>query len=41
MEILKHGSHVEIMEPEWLREKVKEEIGRMTKIYGNDGLMEG
>ncbi|CAH2032190.1 protein of unknown function [Trichlorobacter ammonificans] len=22
MEILKHGSHVEVLEPEWLREKV-------------------
>jgi predicted DNA-binding transcriptional regulator YafY len=33
MEILKHGSHVEIEEPEWLREKVREEIHRMKKIY--------
>jgi len=33
MEILKHGSHVEIVEPEWLREKVVEEIGRMKEMY--------
>ena len=26
MEILKHGSHVEVLEPEWLREKVIEEM---------------
>jgi predicted DNA-binding transcriptional regulator YafY len=26
MEILKHGSHVEVLEPEWLREKVLNEM---------------
>ena len=26
MEILKHGSHVEVLEPEWLREKVVKEM---------------
>jgi len=34
MEILKHGSHVEIIEPAWLRKKVAEEIERMGRIYG-------
>jgi predicted DNA-binding transcriptional regulator YafY len=24
MEILKHGSHVEVLEPEWIRSKVAE-----------------
>ena len=26
MEILKHGSHVEVLEPVWLREKVLNEM---------------
>jgi predicted DNA-binding transcriptional regulator YafY len=33
MEVLRHGSHVEMLEPEWLREKVRQEIERMGKIY--------
>ncbi len=33
MEILKHGAHAEVLEPEWLREKLKEEIGQMQKNY--------
>ncbi|MDZ4163995.1 MAG: WYL domain-containing protein [Smithellaceae bacterium] len=33
MEILKHGAHVEVLEPKWLRDKVKKEINKMTKKY--------
>ena len=33
MEILKHGSHVEVLEPGWLREKVIEEMTGAVKIY--------
>jgi predicted DNA-binding transcriptional regulator YafY len=33
MEVLKHGAHVEVIERVWLREKVKEEIDGMKKIY--------
>lgn len=33
MEILKHGSHVELLEPEWLREKVAVELERATALY--------
>lgn len=33
MEILKHGSHVEVLEPEWLKAKVMEEVKRTHKIY--------
>ncbi len=33
MEILKHGSHVEVLEPEWLREKVVGELGAATRNY--------
>ena len=33
MEILKHGSHVEVLAPEWLREKVAKEIQGAVKIY--------
>jgi predicted DNA-binding transcriptional regulator YafY len=33
MEILKHGSHVEVLEPEWLRRKVGVEIQLAVKIY--------
>jgi len=32
MEILKHGSHVEVLEPEWLREKV---VNEMKVAVGN------
>ena len=32
MEILKHGSHVEVLEPEWLREKV---LNEMKVAVGN------
>jgi predicted DNA-binding transcriptional regulator YafY len=31
MEILKHGSHVEVLEPEWLREKIIKEINDAVK----------
>jgi len=33
MEILKHGSHVEVLEPEWLKEKVVKEIQAAVKNY--------
>ena len=33
MEILKHGSHVELLEPEWLRGKVAEEVSRAHTNY--------
>ena len=33
MEILKHGSHVEVLEPAWLREKVGLELQGAVKIY--------
>jgi len=34
MEILKHGSHVAVLEPEWLRVKVKEKLEVAVKLYG-------
>ena len=33
MEILKHGSHVEVLEPEWLRGKIAEEIILAAQKY--------
>ena len=33
MEILKHGSHVEVLEPDWLRKKVVKEIMETAKKY--------
>jgi predicted DNA-binding transcriptional regulator YafY len=33
MEILKHGSQVEVVEPQWLREKVIEEMERAVVSY--------
>jgi predicted DNA-binding transcriptional regulator YafY len=33
MEILKHGSHVEVLEPAWLRKKVIKEIRETGKKY--------
>ncbi len=33
MEILKHGSHVQVLAPDWLREKIKAEIENMGKNY--------
>jgi predicted DNA-binding transcriptional regulator YafY len=33
MEILRHGSQVEVLEPKWLRGRVKKEIKKMTKKY--------
>ena len=33
MEILKHGSHVEVLEPEWLREKVATELRKAADSY--------
>ncbi|NJD37172.1 MAG: WYL domain-containing protein [Geobacter sp.] len=33
MEILKHGSHVEVLEPEWLREKVSAEFKAAAGLY--------
>src|SRR5207248_228133 len=32
--ILGYGSHVEVLEPEWLRERVAEEGRRMGELYG-------
>lgn len=32
-EVLKHGAHAEIVEPDWLREKIGEEISLMMKNY--------
>ncbi len=34
MEILKHGSHVEVLEPDWLRVKIIKEIMDAVKKYG-------
>jgi predicted DNA-binding transcriptional regulator YafY len=34
MEILKHGSHVEVLEPEWLRKKVFQEMKGALEKYG-------
>jgi predicted DNA-binding transcriptional regulator YafY len=33
MEIFKHGSHVEVLEPEWLREKVVKELSDAVNKY--------
>lgn len=33
MEILKHGSHVEVLEPDWLREKVVLDLKKATSQY--------
>ncbi len=33
MEILKHGAQAEVLEPAWLREKVREEIENMRDNY--------
>lgn len=33
MEILKHGAQVEVLEPKWLRDKIKKEINKMTRKY--------
>ena len=33
MEILKHGSHVEVLEPEWLREKIIYEMKDAVNKY--------
>lgn len=33
MEILKHGSHVEVLEPEWIRERVSEELFAAANRY--------
>lgn len=33
MEILKHGSQVEVLEPEWLREKMAAELRAAAQIY--------
>jgi predicted DNA-binding transcriptional regulator YafY len=33
MEILKHGSHVEVLEPDWLREKVVKELEHTVEKY--------
>lgn len=34
-EVLRHGSHAEIIEPLWLREKARREIALMMKKYGD------
>jgi predicted DNA-binding transcriptional regulator YafY len=36
MEIMKHGSHVEVLEPEWLRDIIASEFQNASKIYGGD-----
>jgi len=33
MDILKHGRHVEIIEPEFLRQAVQDEMQAMQEIY--------
>ena len=33
MDILKHGSHVEVLEPATLRERIRAELGRMQALY--------
>ena len=33
MEIFKHGSHVEVLEPVWLREKVIKEMKDAVEKY--------
>jgi predicted DNA-binding transcriptional regulator YafY len=33
MEILKHGSHVEVLEPEWLRIKIRGELEQSWLVY--------
>ena len=35
MDILRHGHHVEVLEPEGLRQQVAEEIGRMQTLYSS------
>ena len=37
MEILKHGSHVEVLAPAWLREKVVKEMKAAVKKYSDIG----
>jgi predicted DNA-binding transcriptional regulator YafY len=32
--VLGFGSHVEVVGPEWLREEVREEVGKMREMYG-------
>ena len=32
--ILGYGSHVEVLEPDWLRERVAAEAARMASLYG-------
>jgi len=34
MQILRHGSHVEVVSPDWLRRRVRDEIARMMERYG-------
>ena len=34
LRILQFGADVEVIEPKELRDEVKEEIGKMAKIYG-------
>ena len=46
MDILKHGSGVEVLAPDSLRARVREEIGRMQALYltdriGTDGAVSG
>lgn len=33
MEILKHGSHVEVLEPVWLRGKIQAELAQAINTY--------
>ena len=33
MDILRHGHHVEVLAPEGLRERVRDEIARMARHY--------
>lgn len=38
MDILKHGRHVEVLEPAFLRQAVRDEIQEMKKIYRKDEI---
>lgn len=34
-EILRHGSYVEVLEPEWFRQEIKEDVRQMMELYNN------
>ena len=41
MEILRHGAQVEVLEPKWLRGRVKKEIKKITKNIAHRTLYVG